>query len=120
MKDEKLHIHTIQSYLVMETEKFYQKIVADFGISHFYSFHTDSERKVPFLEDSCSNILFEYSANNMNSFVIGNSGKLQTLELKENCDYFGIRFQPGANPFFENQEVKDLVGQRIDLQNFDI
>lgn len=120
MKDEKMHIHTIQSYLVMETEKFYQKIVADFGISHFYSFKTDSEKKVPFLEDSCSNILFEYSANNMNSFLIGNSGGLQTLALKKNCDYFGIRFQPGANPFFENQEVKELVGQKISLENFEI
>lgn len=120
MKDGKMHIHTIQSYLVIDTEKFYQKIVADFGISHFYSFQTDSEKEVPFLEDSCSNILFEYSGNNMNSFVIGNSGKLQSLELKKNCDYFGIRFQPGANPFFENQEVKDLVGQRIDLRNFDV
>ena len=31
--DEKLHIHTIQSYLVFETEKFYQKIIAENGIS---------------------------------------------------------------------------------------
>lgn len=50
MKDEKLHIHTIQSYLVMETEKFYQKIVADFGISHFYSFKSDSEKNFHFLK----------------------------------------------------------------------
>ena len=100
MKDEKMHIHTIQSYLVMETEKFYQKIVADFGISHFYSFKTDSEKKVPFLEDSCSNILFEYSANNMNSFLIGNSGSLQTLALKKKLRLFWNSFSAGRKSFF--------------------
>lgn len=120
MDDGKMHIHTIQSYLVLETEKFYQKIVADCGISHFYSFKSDNEKIIPFLEDGCSNILFEYSKNNMKSYFLGNSDKLQTLKLKKNCDYFGIRFQPGANPFFYNQEVKDLVDQKINLTDFNI
>lgn len=120
MGNDRLKIHTIQSYLVLETEKFYQKIIADCGISHFYSFETDSDKTIPFFEDGCSNILFEYSESNMNSFFLGNSGLRQTLNLKKNCNYFGIRFQPGTNPFFLNQEVRDLVGQKIDLADFDI
>lgn len=115
-----MHIHTIQSYLVLETEKFYQKIIADCGISHFYSFKCQKEKEIPFLEDGCSNILFEYSSNDLKSFFIGNSSSLETLKLKKDVDYFGIRFQPGANPFLLNQEVKDLVGQKIELKDFEI
>ena len=120
MQETKLRIHTIQSYLVMGTEKFHQKIIADSGISHFYSFKSQEDKTVPFLEDSCSNILFEYNDDKMNSFFIGNSASLQSLELKKNSEYFGIRFQPGANPFFYNQEIKDLVNQKINLTDFDI
>ena len=120
MDEEQLHIHTIQSYLVLETEKFYQKIIANNGISHFYSFKCNSNKTIPFLEDSCSNILFEYTPSDMNSFFIGNAACRNTLELKKNCEYFGIRFQPGANPFFFDQEVKDLMGQKIELKEFSL
>lgn len=39
MKDEALHIHTLQSNLVLKTEKFYQRVICEKGISHFYSFN---------------------------------------------------------------------------------
>lgn len=120
MKDDRMHIHTIQSYLVLESERFYQKIIADGGISHFYSFRSNKDKAVPFLEDGCSNVLFEYSDSAMNSYFIGNSQQLQTIDLKKDCDYFGIRFQPGANPFLQNQEVKDFVGQTINLKDFNV
>lgn len=118
MQEEPLHIHTIQSFLVLETQKFYQKIIRENGISHFYSFTIDNENKIPFLEDGCSNIVFEYSSSNMNSYFLGNTDSRNTLELKKNCEYFGVRFQPGANPFFFDQDVKDLMDQKIDLKDF--
>ena len=43
MKDEALHIHTLQSNLVLKTEKFYQRVICEKGISHFYSFNFSYE-----------------------------------------------------------------------------
>lgn len=120
MDDGKMHIHTIQSYLVLESEKFYQKVIADSGISHFYSFKSTKDKNVLFMEDGCSNVVFEYTPNQMKSYFVGNSQELQTIKLKKDSEYFGIRFQPGANPFLKNQEVKDFVGQIIELKDFGI
>ena len=39
MKAEALHIHTLQSNLVLKTEKFYQRVICEKVISHFYSFN---------------------------------------------------------------------------------
>ena len=44
MKDEALHIHTLQSNLVLKTEKCYQRVICEKGISHFYSFN------IPYLD----------------------------------------------------------------------
>lgn len=120
--DEKLHIHTIQSYLVFETEKFYQKIIAENGISHFFSFSCDpnEDKEIPFLADGCSNLIFEYSPKEVSSFFLGNTDFKKDIKLKKGCEYFGIRFEPGTNPFFANQEVKDLVNQTIPLNDFNI
>ena len=120
--EDKMHIHTIQSYMVFETEKFYQKIIAEDGISHFYSFKgsQNSSKQIPLFADGCSNLLFEYSDTDVASYLIGNSNVSNTLNIKKNCEYFGIRFQPGTNPYFEHQEAKDLLGQKIDLRDFPI
>ncbi|MGN0728708.1 helix-turn-helix domain-containing protein [Treponema sp.] len=122
MKDEKLHIHTMQSYLVFKTEKFYQRVICDKGISHFYSFSIPDKQdeKITLMPDGCSNILFEYSPNNMKSYFIGNIDACTDFQLRKNADYFGIRFEPGENPFLFRQEAKDLVSQKIPLGDFGI
>jgi hypothetical protein len=60
MAEEKLNIHTIQSYFVFETERFYQKVVAENGISHFYSFASkeNKDKFIPLMADGCSNLIF--------------------------------------------------------------
>ncbi len=127
-EEDELHIRTIQPYIVMETGKFYQHILASLGISHFYSFHGNLEKNldVPFLADGCSNIIFAYKENSyqneeleMKAFLIGSTVQQQILTIEKNTDYFGVRFQPGENPCFKGLIIKDLVGKKLDLDEFE-
>ena len=122
MKDEVLHIHTLQSNLVLKTEKFYQRVICEKGISHFYSFNIskDKDEKISFVPDGCSNLIFEYSPHDVKSYFIGNTDVLTEFSFKKDSEYFGIRFEPGENPFMFSQEVKDLVSQKIPLDEFNI
>lgn len=122
MKDEALHIHTLQSDIVLKTDKFYQRIICDKGISHFYSFNIskDKDENISFVPDGCSNLIFEYMPSDVKSYFIGNTDVLTEFSFKKESEYFGIRFEPGENPFMFSQEVKDLVSQKIPLEEFSI
>ena len=115
--EEKLNIKSIQPYIVLESEKFYQHYLESLGISHFYSFCGNSANsKVPFIADGCSNILFAYNEDGMKSMFLGSTIQQHEFEIEKDTEYFGIRFLPGENPCFNNLVVKDLVGKNIDLK----
>lgn len=105
----------------METEGFYQHVLADMGIAHFYSFKGKSKKDsvIPLIADGCSNIIFTYKNGKVEkATVIGNTLEMKNFIIEKDAEYFGIRFQPGENPCFKNQVVKELVGKDADLQNF--
>ena len=119
MEDDIFHIKTIQPFLVFETKKFYQRVIASCGISHFYSFSgSDKTVSVPFLADGCSNIIFCYDRGNVNAYVLGQTLEQGVFTIKSGADYFGIRFQPGENPCFEDLDVKDMAGKELLLSDF--
>jgi len=120
MIQEKVLIKTNQPYLVFATEKFKQRVIATYGISHFYSYkptnnvHSD----IQLIPDGCSNIIFAYNANNMEAFVLGSVRKREPISLDPNREYFGIRFQPGENPCFAKESVKLFVNGITKLKDF--
>lgn len=119
MEDDIFHIKTIQPFLVFETKKFYQRVIASCEISHFYSFSgSDKTVSVPFLADGCSNIIFCYDRGNINAYVLGQTLEQGVFTIKSGADYFGIRFQPGENPCFEDLDVKDMAGKELLLSDF--
>lgn len=120
MYNESLEIKSIQPFIVLESQKFYQHYLTDYGISHFYSFQGNSngDTVVPFIADGCSNIIFAYKKDGVKSTFIGNTVEQIPFTIEKGVEYFGIRFQPGENPCFNNLVVKDLVGKEIDLCEF--
>jgi len=121
MYDEnEFYINSSQPYIVMETGEFYQHILASNGISHFYSFKGNSQEDsiIPLIADGCSNIIFSFKDGEVNATVIGNTLEMKNFKIEKDATYFGIRFQPGENPCFKNQSVKELVGKDADLNQF--
>ena len=43
---------------------------------------------------------------------------MKNFTIEKDATYFGVRFQPGENPCFKNQVVKELVGKDADLKQF--
>lgn len=114
------HIHTIQPDFVLKTDSFCQRVLATYGISHFYSCKLNSteENNMLFIPDGCSNILFSYSNNVMKADVLGPTVSTKPFTLKKGTDYFGVRFQPGENPCFSNLTAKELVNDSTSLNDF--
>lgn len=118
---DEFEITSNQPYMVLETKKFYQHIQDSKGISHFYTFTNESENdlSVPLIADSCTNIIFSYKDGKVKAFTIGSIFDKTTITLEKNTTYFGIRFQPGENPCYQNSDaIKEYSGKQADLENF--
>lgn len=120
MISEKVHIKTIQPYFVFETDRFYQHIMASYGISHFFSYRLpkNSQSNIQLVPDGCSNFLFAYSGSDMKAYVLGSTLKRKPIVIDSTREYFGVRFQPGENPCFTEFPVKDLINGIADLNGF--
>jgi AraC-like DNA-binding protein len=114
------HIKTIQPYFVLKTDCFYQRIMASCGISHFFSYRIirKDELEIPLVPDGCSNFLFSYGASEMKAYVLGLTLKRSGCRAEPGREYFGVRFQPGENPCFDELSVKGFVNETASLKDF--
>jgi len=114
MGDQLAFIKTIQPYFVMETSRFNQYVIGQYGISHFYSYETDQESLggavVP---DGCIDIIFEYGQNSLQANVCGTVLKHKMIARQMPKTYFGIRFFPGFCPSLIHGRLKDFVDCEI-------
>jgi AraC-like DNA-binding protein len=120
MTGEKIHIKTIQPYFVFETDRFYQHIMASYGISHFFSYKIPQNMPpdILMIPDGCSNIIFAYNESDMKAYVLGSTRERKALQFDFRREYFGVRFQPGENPCFAEFPVKYLVNDSAELSEF--
>jgi AraC-like DNA-binding protein len=120
MMQEKVLIKTNQPYLVFATEQFKQRVIATYGISHFYSYKPSNTNQsdMYLIPDGCSNIIFAYNNSNMEAYVLGSVQKKEPIKLDSTREYFGVRFQPGENPCFAKESVKGFVNETNKLKDF--
>jgi len=120
MTQRKVAIKTFQPYFVFDTERFYQRIIDAYGISHFYSYTPTkgNQNELYLIPDGCSNMLFSYSSLDMKALVVGSTKKKRPIVLDPTREYFGVRFQPGENPCFDKDSVKTFVNGIAQLQDF--
>jgi len=109
--------------MVLDTEQFTQHLQDSKGISQFYEFYGNKQKdkSIELIADSCSNIIFSYNPSdpaNYKAFVLGSNLQKINIEVEKDAVYFGIRFQPGENPCFKNNTVKNYVQKQMDLLEF--
>ncbi|MBO4403889.1 MAG: helix-turn-helix domain-containing protein [Treponema sp.] len=114
------NISTIQPFMALNSVRFNEHAQGTMGISHFYSFRTDSDKdtEITQLPDSCSYFIFEYRQKKCSSFVIGNSAARRTFTAEKNAVHFIVRFLPGENPCFEKINPRELAERKEELENF--
>ncbi|MBP2650859.1 MAG: hypothetical protein H6Q74_1684, partial [Firmicutes bacterium] len=99
MEEQLAVIKTIQPYFVMGTSRFYQYVLGEYGISHFYSYEVDQDdvgrAAVP---DGCIDIMFTYGQDSVQAKVCGTVLKHKVISNELNKTYFGVRFFPGVFP----------------------
>lgn len=104
-----------QPYFVFDTLNYREEIYLKDGISHFYTFKTDTEKNHRIVPDGCISLIFEYDPDRpgyMHSYV---SGTKLTFEVDNRCfhnEIFGICFMPENHPEMLNITMKELLQKR--------
>lgn len=115
-------IHSEQPWFVLGAAKHYDfAILADSGISHFYTFEADQSDSVTFaIPDGTVDILFDCNPANPSAKICGSTLQANNAQLKHKHRYFGVRFVAGVMPGFINLVADDLVDQELDLFDLQI
>ncbi len=106
----------MQPYFVLNSEKFYQEIYKQDGISHFYTFKAgENSRWMPVVPDGCIDIIFSYGEDGMEARVYGTVLSSDVAEYTVGRTYFGLRFLPGVMPVILNGQVRDFIACSVPL-----
>lgn len=106
-----------QPYFVFDTRNFYQEIYLRQGISHFYTYHTDGNNILRTVPDGCIDLFFEYSNDDMKGYVCGTRLKYNCQDWRGRDEVFGVRFMPGIHPEFLACTMKDVLEQKLPLED---
>lgn len=119
MDEKNYMLRPTQVYLIFDTKNFKQDIYLKDGISHFYTFTTDTERPHRLVPDACIDVLFEYDPKrpgHMHSYVCGTKLEYEIDQRLFHNEIFGVRFMPGNHPRMLNVTMKELLERRFDLE----
>jgi len=112
----KYKLRPSQPFFVFATDKFYQEVYLNRGISHFYTFRTAGSQKIKKVPDGCMDLLFEISEDKVNGFLCGCVLSCSDFWLASGqAEIFGVRFLPGFEPDFFNIKMKELVNKKLPL-----
>lgn len=119
MSEDYSVLKPVQPYFVFDTQNFRQEVCLRDGISHFYSFTTESEKAQRLVPDGCIDIFFEYDPSrpgHMHSYVAGTKLSYTVDSRLFHNEIFGVRFMPGNRPAMLDVTMKDLLGKRIESE----
>lgn len=106
-----------QPYFVFDTKDFYQEVYLRQGISHFYTYHTDGGNVLRTVPDGCIDLFFEYDDDGMKGYVCGTRLKYHCQDWSGRNEVFGVRFMPGIQPEFLACTMRDVLEQKIPLED---
>lgn len=104
-----------QPYFVFDTIDYRQEIYLKDGISHFYTFKTDTEKNHRLVPDGCISLIFEYDPErpgHMHSYVCGTKLQFEIDNRHFHNEIFGVCFIPENHPEMLNITMKDLLQKR--------
>ncbi|MDR1605021.1 MAG: helix-turn-helix domain-containing protein [Gracilibacteraceae bacterium] len=113
-------IYPVQPFFLVNTTKYYKKIVPETPYVHFYSFTADAEgaelsAAVP---NACVDLLFTFTGERVEGRVCGFVTKRRGLALPRGARCFGVRFRPGWLPEALGLSLPELVDRRLDLADY--
>ena len=112
-------INPIQPYFILDTQNSYQKKAVNHGgIAHFYRFTVgEAGECVNVVPDASMDIIFKLDPDQPEAWVCGSWRQLGTTLFEQGCSYFGVRYQIGVVPSFLSITPKDVMNQRVPLQD---
>lgn len=106
-----------QPFFVLKADAFFQEIYLRQGISHFYTLSLKEDTTIPVVPDGCIDLLFEYDGKGMSAFAAGSALTWQERLWEGKKEYFGVRFMPGFHPAGITVVLKDLIDQKLPLED---
>lgn len=110
---KKDRLRPTQPYMVFDTQDFYQEVYLKQGISHFYSCKILKNKPLRTVPDGCIDLFFEYEKDHMQGYVCGTPLHYTCEAWQGRKEVFGIRFMPGVQPELINCTMKNVLGQKI-------
>ncbi|MDR1328372.1 MAG: helix-turn-helix domain-containing protein [Oscillospiraceae bacterium] len=108
---------SVQPLFLVNTTKYFKKIVPDTPYVHFYSFTADADgsEESSALPDGCADMLFTFSGNRAEGRLCGFVTKRDLLALPRGETCFGVRFKPGYLPERLDVSLTEIVNKRPDI-----
>lgn len=113
---KKDRLRPTQPYMVFDTQDFYQEVYLKQGISHFYSCKILKNKPLRTVPDGCIDLFFEYEKDHMQGYVCGTPLHYTCEAWQGRKEVFGIRFMPGVQPELINCTMKNVLGQKIPME----
>ena len=113
---KKDRLRPTQPYMVFDTQDFYQEVYLKQGISHFYSCKILKNKPLRTVPDGCIDLFFEYEKDHMQGYVCGTPLHYTCEAWQGRKEVFGIRFMPGVQLEEINCTMKNVLGQKIPME----
>ena len=113
---KKDRLRPTQPYMVFDTQDFYQEVYLKQGISHFYSCKIVEDKPLRTVPDGCIDLFFEYEKDHMQGYVCGTPIHYMCEAWQGRKEVFGIRFMPGVQPELINCTMRNVLGQKIPIE----
>ena len=106
----------IQPYFLNATSRYEKHIVNRLGISHFYTFRSSNSGATSFgVPDDCLDLMICCDPENPGITVCGTGLSPRQLKIRNHCEYFGVRFLPGFDPWFLPISFSESIEKDIPL-----
>jgi AraC-like DNA-binding protein len=109
----------VQPFFVVNTTKYYKKIVPNTPYVHFYSFTADAgdARNSAALPNGCADLLFTFTDTSAEGYLCGFVTKSEAITLPRGSRCFGVRFKPGYLPERLGVSLPDTLGEHLPLSD---
>lgn len=110
-------LRPLQPYFELDTKNYTQKLYGRQGISHFYTFNAGNGCSLHVVPDGCVDLVFEYRDGTMNATAWGSVLEYSVLEDTLSGEIFGVRLHPGFCPYGLKVSMRDLVNEKVHLDD---
>lgn len=115
--EKQIYMTPKQPFFVTSSEQYMKYVMNRFGIVHFYQCKTGDAPRYA-IPDGCVDMVFCCDQLHPFAEICGTVLSPESVLLKSNTYYFGVRFLPGYNPVLgENILMSELINRRVPFES---